>query len=43
MKAWLVALLLALSIAQTGCAFLAGAAVGGAAENERDERDRDRD
>jgi hypothetical protein len=39
MKAWIVALLLALMFTQTGCAFLAGAAVGAAAEDELDDDD----
>jgi uncharacterized membrane protein len=41
MKAWLVALLLGLTLTQTGCAFLAGAAVGAAAEEEIDDDDDD--
>lgn len=39
MKAWLLALLLALMFTQTGCAFLAGVGVGAAAEEAADDDD----
>jgi hypothetical protein len=43
-KIVMTALLLAAASSQFACApLLAGAAVGGAIENERDERDEDRD
>jgi hypothetical protein len=44
MKILMTMLLLVLASSQIACApLLAGAAVGGAIENERDERDDDRD
>ena len=44
MKVLMAILLLVVASSQFGCApLLAGAAVGGAIENERDERDDDRD
>ena len=44
MKILMTLLLLAVASSQFACApLLAGAAVGGAIENERDERDDDRD
>jgi hypothetical protein len=38
-KAWILALLLAVSVTQAGCAFLAGAAVGAAGNEAADDDD----